>query len=170
MAKKKNSKKRKLISNIIFKVIAFISIVIMLVFCIYLKKLDMIPTKYLTIGYIAVGVIYLILLALTLPRKIKTKIKVVAAVFFILFGTVCVLGIKYSAKTISFVDKINDELSQKEDYSLRVLADSNLTLEGIENKKIGVYKNDNYDKVVETLKDTVKKEIEIVDYEDAVEM
>lgn len=167
---KKNSRKKKLISNIVFKVIAFISIVLMLVFCIYLRKLDMIPGKYLTIGYIVMAIIYLILLALTLPRNIKMKIKTVAAIFFVIFGTVCILGIKYADKTISFVDKINDELSQKEDYSLRVLADSKLTLDDIENKKIGVYKNDNYDKVVETLKDTVKKNIEIVDYDDAVEM
>ena len=168
--RKKNNKKRKLISNIIFKIIAFISIVIMLVFCLYLKKLDMIPNKYLTIGYIVVGIIYLILLAFTLPRKIKMKIKIAAAILFIAFGTICVLGIKYADKTISFVDKINDELSQKEDYSLKVLADSKLTLEGIENKKIGVYKNDNYDKVVETLKSTINKSIEIIDYDDAVEM
>ena len=167
---RKDNRKKKLISNIIFKVIAFLSIVIMLVFCVYLKKLDMIPGKYLTIGYIAVAVIYLILLALILPRKVKMKFKVIAAVFFIIFGTVCVLGIKYADKTISFIDKINDELSQKEDYSLRVLADSKLTLEDIKDKKIGVYKNDNYDKVIENLKSTVKKTVEIKDYDDAVEM
>ncbi len=167
---RKDNRKKKLVSNIIFKVIAFLSIVIMLVFCVYLKKLDMIPGKYLTIGYIAIAVIYLILLALTLPRKIKMKFKVIAAVFFIIFGTVCVLGIKYADKTISFIDKINDELSQKEDYSLRVLADSKLTLEDIKDKKIGVYKNDNYDKVIENLKSTVKKTVEIKDYDDAVEM
>ena len=167
---RKDNRKKKLISNIIFKVIAFLSIVIMLVFCVYLKKLDMIPGKYLTIGYIAVGVIYLILLALTLPKKVKMRFKVIAAVLFIAFGTVCVLGIKYADKTISFIDKINDELSQKEDYSLRVLADSKLTMEDIKDKKIGVYKNDNYDKVIENLKSTVKKAIEIKDYDDAVEM
>ena len=131
----KDNKKNKLIGNIVFKVIAFISIVIMLVFCVYLKKLDMIPGKYLTIGYIVIGVIYLLLLLITLPRKIKTKFKVIAAVLFVIFGTVCVLGIKYADKTISFIDKINDELAQKEDYSLRVLADSKLTFEDIKDKK-----------------------------------
>ena len=170
MSKKKDNKKNKLIGNIVFKVIAFISIVIMLVFCVYLKKLDMIPGKYLTIGYIVIGVIYLLLLLITLPRKIKTKFKVIAAVLFVIFGTVCVLGIKYADKTISFIDKINDELAQKEDYSLRVLADSKLTLDDIKDKKIGVYKNDNYDKVIENLKSTLKKTVEIVDYDDAVEM
>ena len=169
MAKKVN-KKNKLISNIIFKVIAFISIVLMLLFCMYIYKLGVLPTKYLTLIYLGVGFMYLILLFIILPRKVKSKIKGVAAVFFVIFGLVSFLGIKYADKTIEFFSEITKELVQTEDYTLKVLESSNLTLETIKDKKIGIYKNDSFDDVVKNLKSTLKKTIEVVEYDDVVKM
>ncbi len=169
MAKKVN-KKNKLISNIIYKLIAFISIVIMLIFCMYIYKLGVLPTKYLTLIYVGIGLIYAILLAIVLPRNIKSKIKGVAAVFFVIFGLVSFFGIKYADKTIEFFGEITKELVQTEDYNLKVLETSNLTLETIKDKKIGIYKNDSFDDVVKNLKSTLKKTIEVVEYDDVVKM
>jgi LCP family protein required for cell wall assembly len=169
MAKKVN-KKNKLITNIIFKLIAFISIVIMLIFCMYIYKLGVLPTKYLTLIYVGIGLIYAILLAIVLPRKVKSKIKGVAAVFFVIFGLVSFFGIKYADKTIEFFGEITKELVQTEDYNLKVLETSNLTLETIKDKKIGIYKNDSFDDVVKNLKSTLKKTIEVVEYDDVVKM
>ncbi len=169
MAKKVN-KKNKLITNIIFKLIAFISIVIMLIFCMYIYKLGVLPTKYLTLIYVGIGLIYAILLAIVLPRNIKSKIKGVAAVFFVIFGLVSFFGIKYADKTIEFFGEITKELVQTEDYTLKVLETSDLTLETIKDKKIGIYKNDSFDDVVKNLKSTLKKTIEVVEYDDVVKM
>ena len=171
MAKRVN-KKKKLISNIVYKIIAFISIVIMLIFCMYLHKLDMLPTKYLTLIYLGIGVIYLILTLLILPRKVKSKVKTVAAILFVILGCVSFLGIKYSDKTIKFLGSVTKKLEQTEEYKVMVLADSTLTKETIKDKKIGIYKNDSYDDVVKTLKQDVKKTLDIVDppYDDVVKM
>ena len=169
MAKKVN-KKKKLILNIFFRLIAFVSIVVMLIFCMYLYKLDMLPTKYLTLIYVVIGVIYLILMLLILPRKIKTKIKTVAAVLLVIFGFISYVGIRYSDKTRDFLSKFGEKLEQTEEYKLMVLADSNLTKETIKDKKIGVYKNDSFNDVVKKLKSEVKKTLIIEEYDDVIKM
>lgn len=159
--------KKRFISNIIFNVIALISTALALVFCVYIYKLDMIPSKYLNIAFIVIGVIYLILLLLTLPRKLKRKIKLVCCVLFIINALVFGFGIKYSDKTIEALEKISYELVQKEDYDVKVLSKSKITSkEGLKGKKIGIFKNDSYDDVIKYLKKDV--DCEIVDYTDAV--
>lgn len=163
----KKKRKKKLILNVIFNIIALISTIVVLIFCIYIYKLDMIPSKYLIILFAVFGVIYLVLLLLTLPRKMKTKFKVICAVFFVIFALVCGYGIKYADKTISFIDKINDELKQKEEYQIKTLNSADKK-ENLENKKIGVFRNANYDKIVELLNKDIK--CEIVEYTDPVEL
>ena len=165
---KKRRKKKKLISNIIFNVIAFISTILALVFCVYIYKLDMIPTNYLTIAFIVIGVIYLILLGLTLPRKMKTVIKVVCAVFFIIFSLVFGYGIKYSDKTIEALDKISYDLVQKEDYEIKALDKSSLnSKDDLNGKKIGIFKNASYDEIVKLIKKDITNAT-LVDYDDPV--
>ena len=168
----KKKKKNKVVLNVIFNIIALISTILAVAFCIYIYKLDMIPSKYLTILFIVFGVIYLILLLLTLPRKMKTKFKIVCSIFFIIFALICGYGIKYADKTISFVDKINDELKQKEEYYIKVLNSSSIkTLSELDNKKIGVFTSPaaiNSEKAIETL--GKKSKAEIVKYDDLIVM
>lgn len=170
--KNKRIKKSKVVSNIIFNVIAFISTIVALVFAIYIYKLDMLPSKYLTMLFVSIGIIYLIMLLFTLPRRMKTKIKVVCAVFFVIFSLVFGLGIKYVDKTISFIDKINDDLSQKEEYYVKALGDSKIKeLSELDNKKIGVYTSAsaiNSEKAIEIL--GKKSKAEIVKYDDLILM
>ena len=168
----KKKKKNKVVLNVIFNIIALISTILAVAFCIYIYKLDMIPSKYLTILFIVFGVIYLILLLLTLPRKMKTKFKIVCSIFFIIFALICGYGIKYADKTISFVNKINDELKQKEEYYIKVLNSSSIkTLSELDNKKIGVFTSPaaiNSEKAIETL--GKKSKAEIVKYDDLIVM
>ncbi len=168
----KKKKKNKVVLNVIFNIIALISTILAVAFCIYIYKLDMIPSKYLTILFIVFGVIYLILLLLTLPRKMKTKFKIVCSIFFIIFALICGYGIKYADKTISFVNKINDELKQKEEYYIKVLNSSSIkNLSELDNKKIGVYTSPaaiNSEKAIETL--GKKSKAEIVKYDDLIVM
>jgi len=159
--------KKKFITNIIFNAIALISTIVALIFCIYIYKLDMVPGKYLTIIFIAVGIIYLALIGLTLPRKMKIWIKGVCCFFFVVNALVFGYGIKYSDKTIEALDKINDKLVQKEDYEIKVLAKSSIsTKDGLKGKKIGIFKNERYDDIIELLKKDV--DCEIIDYDDPI--
>ncbi len=159
--------KKKFITNIIFNVIALVSTILASVFCIYIYKLDMLPGKYLTIAFIALGVIYTILIGLTLPRKMKVWIKGICCFFFIINMVVFAYGIKYSDKTIDAINQITSELVQKEDYELKVLSSSKIaTKEDLKGKKIGIFKNDRYDDVVKELKKDV--ECELIDYDDPV--
>ena len=167
--KKKRSKKRKVVSNIIFNVIAFISTVLALVFCVYLYKLDMLPTKYLKIVFIGLGVFYLILLAITLPRHMKTGFKIGACIFFVVFSLVFGYGIKYVDKTISFIDSINDELKQKEEYQIKTLSKNNITKENMGGKKVGIFKNANYEKILKVINKKDYK-FEITDYDDPLKL
>ncbi len=170
--RKKSNKKSKVVSNVFFNVIALISTVIAVAFCIYLYKLDMLPVKYLRIVFIGLGVFYLILLAITLPRHIKIGFKIVAFLFFVAFGFVFGYGIKYVDKTISFIDVINDELKQKEEYHISVLSGSSIDkVEQLKNKKIGVYVSPaavNSEKAIKKLKEKI--ECDVIEYDDVVEM
>ena len=161
--------KKTFVSNIIFNIIALVSTILALIFCIYIYKLDMIPSKYLKIAFIAIGVIYLILLTLTLPHKINKVVKVICCFFFIVNALIFGYGIKFSGKTMSTLDKINYELSEKVEYELKVLSASTIvSKEDLHNKKIGVYKDENYDDVVKYLKKDV--DCELIDYDSPVKI
>lgn len=162
---RKSNKKSRVISNIIFNIIAVISTVLAIVFSIYIYKLDMLPIKYLKIVFIVLGVFYLILLLLTLPRHMKIGFKITACVFFLLFAFVFGYGIKYSDKTLETLDKISYDLAQKEDYEIKVLSSSKLNVkEDLNNKKIGIFKNDRYEDVVKYLKKDIT--CDLIDYTD----
>ena len=150
---------------------ALISVVIMLIFCLYLYRLDMIPMKYLGIIYGVIGTIFLVLVLLTLPRKIKIRIKSICFLFFVGFSLLFGFGIKYVDKTISFLDIINDKLSQKEEYHVSVLMNSNYkAIKDLEGKKIGLYSSS--EDTLEEIEKLLKKEVssEIVIYTDVVLM
>lgn len=168
---KKKSKIKRIYMNAFFNVIALIAVIVMLVFCIYLFRLDMLPFKYLSILYLVIGFIYLILLGLTLPRRIKYRIKTICLVLFVLFSLTFAFGIKYVDKTIEFMDVINNELSQKEEYHVSVLKNSIIESGSeLNNKKVGLYtmSDETKDKIMEI----INKELsyEFVSYTDVILM
>jgi len=157
--------------NAFFNLIALIAVIVMLVFCIYLFRLDMLPFKYLSILYLFIGFIYLILLGLTLPRRIKYRIKSICLVLFVLFSSVFIFGIKYVDKTIEFMDVINNELSQKEEYHVSVLNNSIIESGGeLNNKKVGLYTTS--DETKDKIMEIINKELsyEFVPYNDVILM
>jgi len=168
---RKKLRRRRMYLNIFFNIVALISVCFMLIFCIYLFRLDMIPFKYLSILYIIIGIIFLVLVSLTLPRKIKIRIKSICFIFFVLFSLLFGFGIKYVDKTIVFIDKINDELAQKEEYNIMVLENSNFSdFSSLRDKKIGIYSTnkDNFDKLSELLSKEIN--MDIINYDDVVSM
>lgn len=157
--RKSNRNKRKSKNNnkILFNIIAIMSVIIAVIFGIMLYALDMIPEKYLLIIYTSSILLYLIITYLVFKKNIKKGIKIFCIILFVIIDIVFGLGIKYISKTISFVDIINNELFQKEEFYIMVLKESKLDkLEDLFNKKIGVYSSLNSDKAIETLNKKVK--------------
>ena len=159
--------KRKL--NILFKIIGIISIIICIIFSVLLFFLNMLPTKFLIIIYIFLFILYFILLLFIFIYKIKMKIKVFSIIFLILFDILFGFGIKYISDTINFVDILNNEMFQKEEYYLMTLdTSSKKELKELKNEKIGIYKNTNSEKIIEKL--SKKIDFKEVEYNDIVKM
>ncbi len=157
MRRKKNKKKK--FFNIFFSIIGIISLVIAILFEINIIRLDMLPSKYLIIVTVILGLIYFILLLLTLIKKVKLKVKTVCFILFVLFDLIFFFGIKYSDKTMDFLGKINKELTQSEIYYLVTKKDSKLNkIKDFNNKDIGIYtkgNTDNLDKALDDLSDKI---------------
>ena len=136
--KRRNGKNK--IINIMARMVAIVAIIIAIVFCIYIYRLDMLPSKYLMMMLIIIGGIYLILSLFAFPWKIKKGFKIFAIFVFMLFSFVFLYGIKYVDKTYDFINSISGELKQKEEYYISVSNDSKITnIKELSGKKIGVY-------------------------------
>lgn len=167
--RRRKSKKTKSNNKKIFNIITIISILLAIVFGIMLYALDMVPEKYLLIIYVSFILLYLLLAFLVFKKNIKKTIKIFCIILFIIFDIVFGIGINYISKTISFVDIINNELFQKEEFYIMVLKESKLEkIEELSDKTIGVYSSLNSDKAIETLEKKVKSTTE--KYTDAISM
>ena len=166
---RKRSRNKKSNNKKIFNIITIISTIIAIIFGIMLFVLGMVPEKYLVAIYATFIVLYLILIYLVFKKNVKTSVKIFCVVLFIIFDIVFGMGIKYISKTIDFVDVINNELFQKEEFYIMVLKESSIEkLEELSNKKIGVQSSLNSDKAVETLDKEIKTSTE--KYSDAMLM
>ena len=134
------NKKRKIIGNAcIF--LSIISIILTIVFFVYLINLDMIPNKYLIMLGGIIGVIYILMLLLIVPKKIKTPLKITSTlIMLIVSGILFYSGVVYVDKLINFLDKIDNSIVQKETYYVVVLESSRIdNIDGLKDKKIGYY-------------------------------
>ena len=95
------NRKKKLVYNIIFILVTLVSIAVMVIFCIYLRKLGSLSNTLLIIIYIALGILYLILSLLIVPRKFKMNIKIAIATILIIFDFAFVFGIRKIDRTIN---------------------------------------------------------------------
>ena len=103
-----------------------------------------------------------------LGKKIKIPIKIFANIIILIFSLFFILGNTYLDRTISFFDRINDNLSQSEEYYLLVLKDAKYNkIEELDGEKIGFYKNESTHNVKEAV-ETLGKKIyfEERDYDD----
>ena len=166
--RRKRGRKQNKTLNTISKIIAVVAIIIAIIFCVYIYKLDMLPTKYLTTIFIVLAAIYLILALFAFPKRIKKGLKVFSCIVFLCLSLIFGYGIKYVDKTISFIDIINKELNQQEEYKIKCLKDSTITKKELNGKTIGVFKNVNYDKLVERL--NKKYKVKVKDYTDAIKL
>jgi len=161
-------RKKRNIMNKLGKFIAIIGTIVLIIFILYLIKMNMIPMKYILIVVAVLAFIYFIMYIFILGKKIKLPLKIFANLIIIIFSTLFVLGIVYVDRTIVFIDRINDDLSQKEEYYLMVLKENNINeLNELKNKKIGFYIGGN-SKNVESAVNTLTEQInfEETDFDD----
>ena len=134
------NKKRKIIGNACI-LISIISIILTIVFFVYLINLDMIPNKYLIMLGGIIGVVYILMLLFIVPKKIKTPLKITSTlIMLIVSGILFYSGVVYVDKLINFLDKIDNSIVQKETYYVVVLDSSRIdNIDGLKDKKIGYY-------------------------------
>ena len=147
-------KRRKSKSNNkkVFNMIGIVSILIAIAFGIMLYILGMVPEKYLLLVYVIFILLYLLLSIGVFKKNIKKGIKIFCIILLIIFDVVFAVGIIYISKTISFVDVINNELFQKEEFYIMVSKDSDYEeLEDLDGKNIGVYSSLNSDEAIKVL-------------------
>ena len=164
-----SKRKRKKIINNIGKIIAIIGLIITCIFAYYVLRLNILPTKYVILLALAIIFIYGIMYIFIFNKKIKTSLKIFASIILLTFAFAFIFGIKYIDRTIAFLDRINNNLSQTEEYYLYALKDSEYeSISDYKNKKIGFYKS-NTTKSIKTAVDTLNKKIkfEEKDYDDA---
>ncbi len=166
MTKTKRNSKTKLIYKTIFKFISLVAIIIMLIFSFYIYKLEVLPTKYLLLLYGILLLIYAFFTFVITRKRVKIFVKRIISIIFILNSIIFIYGIKYSDKLLDTLSAISKVIVQKEDYTIYVKSNSTITKETLNNKKIGVYKNNSYEKLIELLK--AKYQVEVKDYDNPV--
>jgi len=156
-------KKKKRIINFFSKLIVFISLIIFIVFSIFIFKLDMIPNKYLFMFFGIFICIYLMLYFLLWKKNIKTKIKIISTIILILFSSLFCFAIRYFDTTIDFINKIDDKRHQTEEYEVATLSTSSITkLDELKGKNIGVYYSNSTRNTEIALKE-IKKQLGFVE-------
>ncbi len=144
-------KNKKTIVFMIFKIL--ITILLLISFSLFtynLLKLNIIPDKYIIIGFIIILII-LILLLLFLYKIKNIIFKIMCIILIFLFSTGFILGTNYISSTYTFIDNTNNNYDTLT-YSVIVLNKSNYNnIEDLKDRKI-LYLEDNY-------KENIKNEL-----------
>ncbi|MBE6151811.1 MAG: hypothetical protein E7165_00640 [Firmicutes bacterium] len=162
-------KKRIMINNIC-KAVNIISLILTVIFFIYVINLKMLPIKYLIILFVGIAILYSLFLLLVIPKNIKIGFKITATVFMFVISLILFLfSFIYIDKAIDFIDKIGNSVVQKENYYLVVLNESEKSnIEQLDNSVVGVYNSNlglgNLDKALKLLKNKIS--FEKVEYND----
>ncbi len=149
MAKRKSKAKKMRTTGIIFSLISLCSLGI---FSYFLLDLNVIPTKYLEIGYGIIGVIYLILFIIFFKKKCPKFLKIMAFILSFILSAIFIAGSVYLNTTNKFFDKLGVGEYDKITYSILVLKDSKFdNINDLKNKTIGLINDDNKNKVNEKI-------------------
>lgn len=161
---KKNVKNKK-VKNIIYKVIASISTLLVILFCFLIYKLNMLPFKYLIILYGFFFVICSLFNFFVFNNKVKSKIKLVVIILFLIIDLILGIGSKYLDDTIDFVGTFGENQEQSEGYYVKVLdKSSNEGINDLSGRVIGVYSSANNMNASSKLSEVISYEIK--EYED----
>ena len=137
------SKKRKKSSkglNSFFKLIAFVYVVITIIFYISILKMNLLPGWVIAIFTIA-EIVFTLAMVIGLLKRHKTYMLTVISLIIILFiSGVYIYVTKYALATSSFLGEVLQEATETEDYYIVVQKDSSYTkIDDISNKNVYMF-------------------------------
>ncbi len=138
------------------KIFVFFSLILSIYLIFNIYNLNVFPIKYFYIITSAVILLNLIAMFNFLSKKIFQRF--IGKLLYLLIIVICVLGLKYTSETISFLNESFSSLDEQIEYDIVVLKSSNYKeLSSLSNKSLGYIENDsNNNKVLEKLKSKVK--------------
>lgn len=163
--RKKNKKPLIIISSIIFGILLIISIILFSI----IIKLNIIPFKYLILPIILYIVILIGIGIIAIKRKFKVWFKIFIDIISIILIAGLVLVLYYLNSTLHFMDKIQADEYQIENYYVLVHKDSEIeSLEDISTLGILDKQDNKYKEALAKLTEEV--EYEKIDYKTYIEL
>ena len=165
MQGKKKGLNKDLILNIILGILGAICFISISIFSYYLFIINIIPIKYLVMGFTILGLILLLIFILTIRKK--NKILKILGLFIIVISTITSIYFTgYLRNTYEFLNNIAVNKYSKVTFSLIVLKESEInTIKDLEDKSIAYIKNESEENVKEYLKKKINyKEILVKEF------
>lgn len=152
MQKQKRGFNPNLILKIILIILAGLCLISLSIFSYYLFKVNIIPIKYLAMGFTIIGLLLLIIFILTIKKK--SRILKCLGLFIIVLSTIASFYFTgYLRNTYDFLNNIAVKKYDKVTLSLIVLKESNINnIKDLENKNIGYLKSDYESEIKKELK------------------
>lgn len=120
----KNKSKRNKKLDIFLKVVAFVYVVITIIFYISVVKLNLLPGIYITIFTMA-EIFFTLAMVIGLVKEHKTpKLNIICLFIILLLSGVYIFVTNYTLATGNFLDNVFQETAQTEEYYLVVKKDS----------------------------------------------
>ena len=155
----KNSKGRNPRLDSILKLLAFVYVVITIIFYIAVRKVNMLPTSYTVIFTIAEIVFTILMIRGILKNRKSLKINIICIIVVLFVSGIYIYATNYLLATSSFLGKVFREVTETEQYYIIARKDSSYSkIEDVKGKDIYLFqiedsvKKDLTDKVTVTLK------------------
>lgn len=149
-------KKKKKVVNVISKIIYGILLLLSVFAIVIVLDLKILPFKYVLIGALVYLPIVLLFGVFLLKKNIKIKVKIVINIFCLILSAFFGFGLYYLNNTLHFMNKIQADEYQTDEYYVLVLDDSSYkSLNDLNGKTLGFYKggSDNYQKALNEIND-----------------
>lgn len=136
----KNKSKRNKKLDIFLKVVAFVYVVITIIFYISVVKLNLLPGIYITIFTMA-EIFFTLAMVIGLVKEHKTpKLNIICLFIILLLSGVYIFVTNYTLATGNFLDNVFQETAQTEEYYLVVKKDSKYEkIEDIANQNVYLF-------------------------------
>lgn len=133
--RKRNSK-----LDAFLKLIAFIYVVVTIIFYISVIKMDLLPGMYVTIFTVA-EIIFTLAMVIGLVKRHRTHaLNIVCLLVIIFISSIYIYVTNYALATSNFLDNILKEVSETEEYYVVVKKDSNYSkIEDIKNQDVYLF-------------------------------
>ena len=152
--KRKNKRNGKL--DAFLKLLAFVFVVITIIFYISVLKLDMLPGMYVTIFTVAVIIFtFAMVIGLVKTHK-KPTMNIICFLIILLLSGVYLYVTNYTLATDDFLSNVFRTVAETEEYYVVVREDSNYeTIEDIENENVYLFQ------VVDDVKEEIDSKVKV---------